>query len=151
MSKLDELLGESSFAVQSAPTLKSLHQIVLDDDVELEEGMRGGPGGQKCSSCGWQGSCDELDDGKCPECGEEVTQVGQGNPPATESTLDRLLGDPVLEGEFKLKISPRWSEEITDELDEAGIKYTLDTPSYVLHYPSNRTHVVSKIVNKKRS
>jgi len=53
-------------------------------------GLRGGPGGMKCVDCDWQGSCEELEDGKCPQCGGKVKQVGRGTPP-TESLVDDIL------------------------------------------------------------
>ena len=60
-----------------------------------EAGKRGGPGGMKCVDCDWQGSCDELKDEKCPQCGGEVKQVGKGTPPVESLVDDILEGEDV--------------------------------------------------------
>jgi hypothetical protein len=87
----------ASFSVDEAKAWLKEHNInyvLFEPARETKEtggGLRGGPGGAMCTSCSWRGSCNDLVNGKCPECGGDVEMVGQQNPPNPKQDEEKRL------------------------------------------------------------
>ena len=99
------------------PSIDTVMKTDNVDDVReslmVETGKMGGPGGMKCTSCDWQGSCDELVDGKCPECGEDVIQVGREGGLLKMSKLSHILATELT----PKKLSPAKLNAMIDSVD----------------------------------